>query len=90
MYRPITYLVAKMVEELTIFFFLSLILTVMVFAPCHLGGSYILFWLVNFVTTATGIGAIPPYDAAAVLPDIVRCECSHDSLGVPFSIADSE
>ncbi len=48
-----------MVEELTIFFFLSLLLTVIVFAPCKLGGSYILFWLVNFVTTATGIGAAP-------------------------------
>lgn len=59
LYRPITYLVAKMVEELTIFFFLSLLLTVIVFAPCKLGGSYILFWLVNFVTTATGIGAAP-------------------------------
>lgn len=57
LYRPITYLIAKMVEELTIFFFLSLLLTVIVFAPCSLGGSYVLFWLVNFVTTATGIGA---------------------------------
>jgi hypothetical protein len=57
LYRPITYLVAKMVEELTIFFFLSLVLTAIVFAPCKLGGSYVLFWLVNFVTTATGIGA---------------------------------
>ena len=49
-----------MTEELTIFFFLSLVLTAIVFAPCKLGGSYILFWLVNFVTTATGIGARPP------------------------------
>ena len=57
LYRPITYLVAKMTEELTIFFFLSLVLTAVVFAPCKLGGSYVLFWLVNFVTTATGIGA---------------------------------
>lgn len=48
-----------MVEELTIFFFLSLVLTVIVFAPCQLGGSYVLFWLVNFVTTATGIGESP-------------------------------
>jgi hypothetical protein len=45
-----------MIEELTIFFFLSLLLTVIVFAPCKLAGSYILFWLVNFITTATGIG----------------------------------
>ncbi len=59
LYRPITYLVAKMTEELTIFFFLSLVLTVIVFAPCNLGGSYILFWLVNFITTATGIGESP-------------------------------
>ena len=48
-----------MTEELTIFFFLSLVLTAIVFAPCKLGGSYILFWLVNFVTTATGIGGRP-------------------------------
>lgn len=63
LYRPITYLVAKMTEELTIFFFLSLVLTAIVFAPCKLGGSYILFWLVNFVTTATGIGARAPVPA---------------------------
>jgi len=33
LYRPSTYLLFKMVEEMTIF-----------------------FWLVNFITTATGIG----------------------------------
>ena len=64
LYRPITYLVAKMVEEMSIFFFLSLILTAIVFAPCKLGGSYILFWLVNFVTTAIGIGKRPHVNSA--------------------------
>ncbi|EIE26352.1 hypothetical protein COCSUDRAFT_39467 [Coccomyxa subellipsoidea C-169] len=68
LYRPITYLVAKMTEELTIFFFLSLVLTVIVFAPCNLGGSYILFWLVNFITTATGIAL--GYFIAAISPNM--------------------
>jgi hypothetical protein len=45
-----------MVEEMTIFFFLSLVTTSIVFGPCRLGGSFLLFWLVNFITTATGIG----------------------------------
>ena len=56
LYRPSTYLLFKMVEEMTIFFFLSLVTTSIVFGPCRLGGSFLLFWLVNFVTTATGIG----------------------------------
>ena len=42
------------------FFLLSLLLTALVFAPCKLGGSYMLFWLVNLVTTATGVGMNPP------------------------------
>lgn len=46
-----------MIEELTIFFFLSLVVTALVFAPCKLSGSYLLFWLSNLVTTSTGIGA---------------------------------
>ncbi len=46
-----------MIEELTIFFFLSLVVTSLVFAPCKLSGSYLLFWLSNLVTTSTGIGA---------------------------------
>lgn len=46
-----------MIEELTIFFFLSLVVTSIVFAPCKLSGSYVLFWLSNLVTTSTGIGA---------------------------------
>jgi hypothetical protein len=46
-----------MIEELTIFFFLSLVVTAIVFAPCKLSGSYLLFWLSNLVTTSTGIGA---------------------------------
>ena len=59
LYRPSTYLLFKMVEEMTVFFFLSLVTTSIVFAPCRLGGSFLLFWLVNFITTATGIGERP-------------------------------
>ena len=46
LYRPSTYLLFKMVEEMTVFFFLSLVTTSIVFAPCRLGGSFLLFWLV--------------------------------------------
>lgn len=45
-----------MIEELSIFFLLSLVLTSLVFFPLKLGGEYLVFWLCNLVTTATGIG----------------------------------
>ncbi len=79
LYRPSTYLLFKMVEEMTIFFFLSLVTTSIVFAPCRLGGSFLLFWLVNFITTATGIGA-----ASRSLPCSLRsCSVSAaDSLDI--------
>ena len=66
LYRPSTYLLFKMVEEMTVFFFLSLVTTSIVFAPCRLGGSFLLFWLVNFITTATGIGERPCSPCLAV------------------------
>ncbi|CAK0754674.1 hypothetical protein CVIRNUC_002316 [Coccomyxa viridis] len=68
LYRPSTYLLFKMVEEMTVFFFLSLVTTSIVFAPCRLGGSFLLFWLVNFITTATGIAI--GYFIAAISPNM--------------------
>jgi ATP-binding cassette, subfamily G (WHITE), member 2 len=81
LYRPITYLVAKMIEELTIFFFLSLLLTSIVFHPCKLGGEYLVFWLCNLVTTATGIGENPDPKTACLCVmhvDLSWCPCISD------------
>ena len=58
LYRPSTYLLFKMVEEMTIFFFLSLVTTSIVFGPCRLGGSFLSSsGLSTSSPPPTGIGA---------------------------------
>ena len=59
LYHPITYLVAKMIEELIIAFINAVAFSALVFYPLYLSGSFPLFFLTNFVTTACGIGAMP-------------------------------
>ena len=56
LFRPITYLVAKLVEELIVAFVVSTGFSAMVFYPVGLTGSYPLFFLTKFVTTSIGIG----------------------------------
>ncbi len=56
LYRPITYLVSKIIEELVIAVINSVVLGALVFFPCGLGGSFLFFWLVYLCTTSIGIG----------------------------------
>ena len=79
LYRPVTYLLSKMIEELVIAFFNTLVFGAVVFFPCKLAGSFPHFWAVYFTTTATGIAlgyaiasAAPNMDVAnAALPAYV-------------------
>ena len=71
LYRPITYLVFKMMEELIIVLCNSLVLSAVVFYPLRLSGDFTLFWLVFLTTSSIGIGAPAPLhwrrDAAVTL-----------------------
>ena len=57
LYRPVTYVIFKMLEELSITLVNSLVFSAMVFYPLHLTGDFILFWLIFLTTTSIGIGA---------------------------------
>ena len=59
MYRSLTYLVAKMTEELVAAFIASMIFACLVFFPLKLAGSFGLFFCVYYMTTCIGIGKCP-------------------------------
>ena len=68
LYRVITYLCAKMLEELGIAMLNSLIFSNVVFWPLRLQGSWAPFWLVYFTTLSTGI--VLAYFIAALSPNM--------------------
>ena len=57
MYRPITYLTAKITEELIMAAFSSLFFCCLTFFALELPGSFLLYFLVYYLTTCIGIGA---------------------------------
>lgn len=57
MYRSITYLTAKMTEELAAALISSIIFSCLVFFPLKLAGSFGLFFCAYYLTTIIGIGA---------------------------------
>lgn len=79
LYRPVTYIAAKLIEELAVALVNTLVCAAIVFFPCQLAGSFAYFWAVYFLTTATGIAlgyaissAAPNMDVAnAALPAYV-------------------
>lgn len=68
LYRVITYLCAKMIEEMGIALLNSLIFSNVVFWPLRLQGSWVPFWLVYFTTLSTGI--VLAYFIAALSPNM--------------------
>ena len=56
LYRVITYLCAKILDELMLAAVASGIFGAIVFFPVKLKGSFALFWLVYFLTLSNGIG----------------------------------
>ena len=72
MYRSITYLTAKMTEELVAAVLSSLIFSCLVFFPVKLGGSFALFFCVYYLTTCIGIGQPPPSNVACAIEHMQR------------------
>ena len=75
LYRVITYLVFKMLEELTLAFLASLIFSCIVFYGVRLQGEWVLFWLVYLVTLSCGIGE-----------NCVYCQCAPIRLSAVYLV----
>jgi ATP-binding cassette subfamily G (WHITE) protein 2 len=61
LYKAVTYLVAKLLEEVIVALVQSLIMSCIVFFPLELAGSWALFWYTYFQTTVIGICTLPPH-----------------------------
>lgn len=59
LYYVITYLLAKMIEELALAALLSAIFSSYVFFGVKYQGSFGLYWIVYFITLSNGIGELP-------------------------------
>ena len=57
LYSTITYLLSKMVEEMLVVLFVSLVVSACIFFSVGFHGQYVLFWLVYLVTISIGMGA---------------------------------
>ena len=68
LYRPMTYVVAKMFDELLLLFFVTLVIAAVVFYAVNLSGSFALFWLVYYVTLANGV--VLAYLISALSPNM--------------------
>ena len=68
LYRPMTYVVAKMFDELLLLFFVTLVIAAVVFYAVQLSGSFALFWLVYYVTLANGV--VLAYLISALSPNM--------------------
>lgn len=56
LYRPLTYLVFKLLDELLMMGPVTAGTSAAVFYACKLQGSWLLFWLVHYATLANGTG----------------------------------
>lgn len=56
LYKVITYLSAKLLEELTVALLGSLVFSCVVFFPSKFQGQWLLFWLAYWCTMSIGIG----------------------------------
>ncbi|KAK9823026.1 hypothetical protein WJX81_000228 [Elliptochloris bilobata] len=68
LYQPITYLAAKLLSEGAVALVQSLALCALTYFPLHLGGQWVLYWFVYFLTTC--IGVVLAYAIAALSPNI--------------------
>lgn len=68
LFRVVTYLGFKLLEEFSVQFILCLPISAMVFYPLELSGSWALFWLVYYFTTLVGISL--GYFIAALSPNM--------------------
>ncbi|KAK9867775.1 hypothetical protein WJX84_007302 [Apatococcus fuscideae] len=68
LYKVITYLTAKLLEELTVALIGSLIFSCVVFFPSKFQGDWVLFWLAYWCTMSIGI--VLGYFIAAMSPNL--------------------
>ena len=68
LYKPLTYICAKMFDEMLMLFFVSLIIAAIVFNAVNLSGSFVLFWLVYYFTLGNGV--ILAYLISALSPNM--------------------
>jgi hypothetical protein len=79
LYTPLTYVVAKIFDEMLLLVFVTLLIALVVFYAVDLAGSFWLFWLTYYITLGNGIvlaylvaAAAPNMEAAnAILPTYV-------------------
>ncbi len=57
LYRVITYLCAKLLDELMLNMLGSVVFSIIVFYGVRLQGAWVVFWLVYLLTLSVGIGA---------------------------------
>lgn len=68
LYKPATYIFAKMFDELLLLFPVTIAIAAVVFYAVNLSGSFILFWLVYYVTLANGV--VLAYLISALSPNM--------------------
>ena len=68
LYRPMTYLVFKMLDEMFLLLPVTLVLGAVVFYAMNLTGSFVLFWLVYYFTLGNGV--VLAYLVSAVSPNM--------------------
>jgi len=68
LYRPMTYICAKMFDEMLLLLGVSLVFAAMVFYAVQLPGSFLLFWLVYLFTLGNGV--ILAYLISALSPNM--------------------
>jgi hypothetical protein len=88
LYRPITYLLSKLLDEILIAVVASLLFSLVVFYLVDLQGEFVVFWIAYLATLTCGINAAylvatlaPNMDVAnAALPAYTVCLTPHSSL----------
>ena len=68
LYRPMAYLVFKMLDEMFLLLPVTLVLGAVVFYAMNLTGSFVLFWLVYYFTLGNGV--VLAYLVSAVSPNM--------------------
>lgn len=82
LYKSVTYLVAKLLEEVIVALVQSLIMSCIVFFPLALAGSWSLFWYTYFQTTVIGIrtSLFPPLTFTATQQEYLFASLSMQKL----------
>lgn len=68
LYKPLTYICAKMFDEMLMLSVVSLVIAAVVFYAVQLSGSFLLFWLVYYFTLGNGV--ILAYLISALSPNM--------------------